>query len=76
MYTLESMQIKAYAKLIVCICILKTTTTEIPLPIYLQALIELVKKSHYFYYVKFRIGACLPARCSVEDVGKLAQTGE
>jgi hypothetical protein len=41
-----------------------------------EALIELAKKAQYFYYVSFRIGACLPTKCSKEDVKQLAQTGK
>lgn len=41
-----------------------------------EALIELALKAQYFYYVKFRIGACLPSRCSTSDVRKLTRTGE
>jgi len=41
-----------------------------------EALIELATKAQYFYYVKFRLGACLPSRCSKEDVERLAQSGK
>ena len=41
-----------------------------------EALIELALKAQYFYYVKFRIGACLPTKCSKEDVSQLARTGK
>lgn len=41
-----------------------------------EALIELAHKAQYFYYVKFRMGACLPTKCSQTDVKKLAKAGE
>lgn len=41
-----------------------------------EALVELAQKAQYFYYVKFRLGACLPSKCSVNDVNRLAQTGK
>lgn len=41
-----------------------------------EALIEVAKKAQYFYYVTFRIGACLPSKCSHQDVERLAQSGK
>lgn len=41
-----------------------------------EALIEVAKKAQYFYYVTFRIGACLPSKCSHQDVKRLAQSGK
>lgn len=41
-----------------------------------EAFMELALKAQYFYYVKFRLGACLPAKCSKDDVQKLALGGE
>lgn len=41
-----------------------------------KAIIELARKAQYFYYVKFRLGACLPAKCSSDDVQRLAQVGK
>lgn len=41
-----------------------------------KVLIDLAHKAQYFYYVKFRLGACLPSKCTDQDVQNLASTGE
>lgn len=44
--------------------------------IHRKALVDLAKRAQYFYYVKFRLGTCLPSKCSLADVQKLANVGE
>lgn len=41
-----------------------------------EALVELARKAQYFYYVKFRLGACLPSKCTNMDVQNMAQSCE